>query len=66
MEVGDEGVHARRARPERRAHDGAGDRRVLHQVDENDVLARLDVRTDANYEVGKTVEALVGRHRARR
>ena len=66
MEVGDDGVHARRARPERRARDGTGDRRVLDQVDENDLLARLDVRADPDDEVGEPVEALVGRHRARR
>ena len=54
------------APPERRPHHGARDGRVLHQVDEDDLLAGLDVRTDPDDEFREAVEAVVGRHRARR
>ena len=66
MEVGDDGVHAQRTRPERRPCDGARDGGVLDQVEEHDLLTGLDVRSDPDDEIGEPVEALVGRHRARR
>ncbi len=66
MEVGDDGVHAQRTRLERRPSDDARDGRVLDQVEKHDLLTRLDVRSDPDDQVGEAVEALVGRHRARR
>src|SRR5215212_4083583 len=55
-------VDEARTRAVRREGDRAGERRVLDEPHHVDDLTRLDIRADADGELGIPLEALGGRH----